>query len=47
MAAPRAFETTIHDVAVDGSFPAAVYPERVAAWAEAVRAAWTDTTRSG
>jgi hypothetical protein len=46
-AAPRAFATTIHDVAVDGSFPAAGYAERVAAWAEAVRAGWTTGTRSG
>jgi hypothetical protein len=45
-APPRAFDTTIHDVAVDGSFPAAGYAKRVAAWAEAVRAAWTDGTRA-
>ena len=45
-APPRAFTTTIHDVASDGSFPADGYADRVAAWAEAVRTAWTDRTRS-
>jgi hypothetical protein len=37
----RAFATTIHDVAVDGTFPANGYAERVEQWAHAVRTAWT------
>lgn len=40
-APPRSFTTTIHDVAVDGSFPASGYADRVAAWTEAVREAWS------
>lgn len=46
-APPRTFTSTIHEVAVDGSFPAVGYAERVAVWADAVRAAWSDRTRSG
>lgn len=46
-APPRAFSTTIHDVAVDGTFPAAGYADRAAAWAGAVRAAWSEPARSG
>jgi hypothetical protein len=44
-APPRTYTTTIHDVAVDGTFPADGYAERVAAWAEAVRTAWSDPAR--
>ncbi|WP_425293419.1 DUF5946 family protein [Micromonospora cremea] len=40
--APAAFETTIVDVAVDGSFPARGYELRVRAWAERTFAAWAD-----
>lgn len=39
--APTAFATTIADVAVDGTFPADGYEERVRGWAEAIVAAWT------
>lgn len=35
-----AFGTTIHDVAVDGTFPADGFAERVGEWADAVRAGW-------
>lgn len=38
---PTQFRTTIHDVAVDGTFPAAGYTERVTNWAEATRTAWS------
>jgi hypothetical protein len=37
---PSAFTFTIDDLAVDGSFPAEGYSERVHAWAEATAAAW-------
>lgn len=37
---PTGFAVTISNVAVDGSFPADHYPERVRAWAEATLAAW-------
>jgi hypothetical protein len=42
-AAPRhpAFSTTIHDVALDGTFPAEGFAQRIEQWAHAVRAAWT------
>ncbi|GIF62102.1 hypothetical protein Ais01nite_01370 [Asanoa ishikariensis] len=39
--APTSFGTTIADVAVDGSFPADGYDQRVSAWASATYAAWT------
>ncbi|MGW4463081.1 DUF5946 family protein [Micromonospora sp. NPDC004704] len=39
--ASRVFVTRIVDVAVDGSFPAPVYPDLVRSWAEATAAAWT------
>lgn len=42
--APTCFDTTIVDVAVDGSFPAEGYEQRVSAWALATRAAWTGDT---
>ncbi|WP_406473241.1 DUF5946 family protein [Streptomyces platensis] len=37
---PR-FSVTIHDVAVDGSFPSAEFTERVKAWAAATVDAWS------
>ncbi|KOX13285.1 hypothetical protein ADK67_44460 [Saccharothrix sp. NRRL B-16348] len=37
---PTAFTVTIGDVAEDGTFPAAGFPERVEAWAAATVAAW-------
>ena len=37
---PTAFDVTIADVAADGTFPAAGFPERVDAWAAATVAAW-------
>ncbi|MEU4768459.1 DUF5946 family protein [Actinosynnema sp. NPDC023794] len=37
---PRAFDVTIADVAADGTFPAAGFPERVEAWSAATVAAW-------
>jgi hypothetical protein len=37
---PR-FSVTIHDVAVDGSFPAAEFTEHVKAWATATVDAWS------
>ncbi|TQM78344.1 hypothetical protein FHX81_0607 [Saccharothrix saharensis] len=37
---PGAFAVTIGDVAVDGTFPAAGFADRVAAWAAATVAAW-------
>lgn len=41
-AAPRSrFSVTIEDVAVDGTFPAAEFAERVRAWAAATVDAWT------
>lgn len=41
--APRnpTFSTTIQDVAIDGTFPADGFAQRVKKWAHAVRAAWT------
>lgn len=38
---PTRFRTTIAEVAVDGSFPAAGYEERVRAWAADTLRAWT------
>ncbi|MFI6495779.1 DUF5946 family protein [Nonomuraea typhae] len=38
--APATFATTIEDVAVDGTFPAGGFTDRVRAWAEATVAAW-------
>lgn len=38
---PRAYDTTIADVAVDGTFPARGHEERVAAWAAATVTAWS------
>ncbi|MBD0691782.1 DUF5946 family protein [Streptomyces sp. CBMA123] len=41
--APRGgFAVTIEEVAVDGTFPADGFPERVRAWAAATLAAWGD-----
>ncbi|MCK1817017.1 DUF5946 family protein [Streptomyces sp. XM4011] len=40
-AAPTGFGVTIADVAVDGSFPAAGYEDRVRAWAGSTLAAWS------
>lgn len=37
---PAAFDVTIADVAMDGTFPAGGFPERVTAWAEATLTAW-------
>lgn len=37
---PEAFDVTIGDVAVDGTFPAAGFADRVGAWAAATVAAW-------
>lgn len=37
---PTAFPVTIADVAVDGTFPAEGFADRVAAWAEATLTAW-------
>ncbi|MCP2163928.1 DUF5946 family protein [Goodfellowiella coeruleoviolacea] len=37
---PTGFAVTITDVALDGTFPAAGFPERVSAWARATVAAW-------
>ncbi|BBF99202.1 hypothetical protein PSA01_17770 [Pseudonocardia saturnea] len=34
------FGTTIHDVAVDGTFPADGFTERLERWAHSVREAW-------
>lgn len=34
-------------VHADGSFPGAGYAERAVVWAESVRAAWSEETRSG
>jgi hypothetical protein len=45
-APPHRFTVTIHDVAVDGNFPAAGYTDRVAAWAKDVRAAWSEQAPS-
>lgn len=39
--APSGFTYTIADVAMDGTFPAAGYADRVRAWAETSLAAWT------
>ena len=39
--APTIFATTIADVAVDGTFPASGYEERIRRWAEDIVAAWT------
>ncbi|MFG2395908.1 DUF5946 family protein [Streptomyces lydicus] len=40
--APRSrFSVTIHDVAVDGSFPSSEFAERVRAWAAATVDAWS------
>lgn len=39
-AAPTSFAATIHDVAVDGTFPADGYEQRLEEWASAVRAAY-------
>jgi hypothetical protein len=38
---PSLFSVTIEDVAVDGTFPAAEFPERVRAWAVATGDAWS------
>ncbi|UQS23889.1 DUF5946 family protein [Amycolatopsis thermalba] len=38
--APTSFSVTIADVAQDGTFPAAGFPERVRAWALATVTAW-------
>ncbi|MCE6997114.1 DUF5946 family protein [Saccharothrix sp. S26] len=38
--APTAFAVTIVDVAVDGTFPAEGFPDRVEAWAAATVTAW-------
>lgn len=40
-APPSRFSVTIHDVAVDGSFPAPEFTERVKAWAAATVDAWS------
>jgi hypothetical protein len=37
---PTAFSVTIDDVAQDGTFPAAGFPDRIKAWAMATVAAW-------
>lgn len=37
---PTQFHTTIHDVAVDGTFPAQGFTASVASWAGATRTAW-------
>ncbi|MGC0273623.1 DUF5946 family protein [Pseudactinotalea sp. Z1739] len=37
---PTAFETTLTDVAVNGTFPASGYRDRVRAWAQATLTAW-------
>ncbi|MFF8309733.1 DUF5946 family protein [Streptomyces lydicus] len=43
--APRSpFSVTIHDVAVDGSFPSSEFAERVRAWAAATVDAWSYRT---
>ncbi|MFF8897152.1 DUF5946 family protein [Streptomyces lydicus] len=43
--APRSrFAVTIHDVAVDGSFPSSEFAERVRAWAAATVEAWSCDT---
>lgn len=43
--APRSgFSVTIDDVAVDGTFPAAEFAERVGAWAAATVGAWSNGT---
>ena len=39
--APERFDTTIADVAVDGSFPSAGYENRVRMWAHSTVTAWT------
>jgi hypothetical protein len=44
---PRGLASTIHDVAVDGTFPGAGDGDRVVVWAEAVRAAWSGRAGSG
>lgn len=44
--APRRYATTIADVAVDGTFPAAGYEDRLRAWSAATIDAWqTRVTR--
>jgi hypothetical protein len=41
LAVPPGFDMTILDVAVDGSFPAEGYEQRVRRWASSTLAAWT------
>jgi hypothetical protein len=43
VAAPQRFGTTIADVAVDGSFPAVRYEDRVRAWAHSTARAYGST----
>jgi hypothetical protein len=43
-APPSRFSITIHDVAVDGTFPASQFTERVRAWASATVDAWSRST---
>ncbi|WP_232665274.1 DUF5946 family protein [Pseudonocardia sp. TRM90224] len=43
LAEPGGFAVTIADVAVEGTFPADGYEERVARWAAATLGAWTGT----
>lgn len=42
---PTTFPVTIADVALDGTFPAEGYADRVTAWAEATLAAWHPPAR--